>query len=654
MQKRKAHDDIKTRYKAMIEDCFEDFCLALEQNTCVVERGKTSLWDYFPVSSNERSEQNDLCAYEDLPLIFKTGFDSKKITSFLVINKDKLLAHATIFQRYPIIMQRILMVKIEQEFAAILAKQGGSFSEEEWAHRKKSCYDLIRYFYADNHFPALLQEWIAIETFIINLAEFSVEQAYCTFLSILDPIIKRSKHIKHVSVLLEVLLYLRQTDPLYGSDTNEEEDIFYDALEDIPEPHPASVNSEAKRVCVMTALQELNHASPALLEYQEHSKELLILILKIYLQQSRTDLLLPLLSTATVCLQFDAEQASALLSKLLSYLSVGNQPLPFFLNGQLNGQQLSKLADILASKRLSLSLLNWVWIENPHTDFTEVYALVDHIEVDQAEEMTKILEYLRDQYPLSIPDILKRLSSFSPLILRQLVTLIEIHQVDIPQIVTLMNSEDIEQKIAELERMIYRRHLERFTVDIVHLRKKIAEIRVKSITEGEADRPLSPKEQKEIEKDYLCMMSYMLTHPVLAETDNAGKKHLFTIVDLSEVQCQTLYRLLKVKLMAPNVNQAQKHAYRLLLLALSCEAMYRCCKKFPNNAQLLCHVFVLRHNHFQIQEVKTGGGKSLISEIVSIMLPAEGWTVDMTTENNELADVALQKFKRLYQYLDVP
>ena len=51
--------------------------------------------------------------------------------------------------------------------------------------------------------------------------------------------------------------------------------------------------------------------------------------------------------------------------------------------------------------------------------------------------------------------------------------------------------------------------------------------------------------------------------------------------------------------------------------------------------------------------MKTGGGKSIISELRAVMLCAEGWTVDIATENVELADVALQKFKSFYEYLGV-
>jgi len=219
--------------------------------------------------------------------------------------------------------------------------------------------------------------------------------------------------------------------------------------------------------------------------------------------------------------------------------------------------------------------------------------------------------------------------------------LVSLYPIGADRIRSLLKSPDLKQEMRCLERTLYADQVALFACDRKNIAQNIAKIRKKSMDEEKADEPLTQAEQDQLVKDHEIMMSYVLKTPVFKSKDAQGKEQLLTVYQLDDEQCKALYSLLSAQLRDATVSAKKKHAYRLVLLALACVAHCRMTKKFPTIQQIACELHGLDDPGFIIQEIKTGGGKSIISELRAVMLCAEGWTVDIATENTSLADTAL-------------
>ncbi len=211
----------------------------------------------------------------------------------------------------------------------------------------------------------------------------------------------------------------------------------------------------------------------------------------------------------------------------------------------------------------------------------------------------------------------------------------------------LLAKPSLEQAIAVFHRSKYKENLQRYQYDPVAVREKIAQIKLKSHETDEA-LPLSEEEQELLWRDYQLVMSYMVEKPLKLNINGVLKE--LTINELNDTECQHLFKALQDQI-HKGINV---HRNQLLLVALSSEALYRTTYKFPRDTQVLTLLQRIHSPNNIIHEVKTGEGKSIIAAMHAALLAVLGKTVDVVTENNELAKNALEKFSSFYHYLGIP
>jgi hypothetical protein len=463
---------------------------------------------------------------------------------------------------------------------------------------------------------------VEIDNLVMAFSEWSLADDYTLLFEPVEILINRHRHFKTALQVLDLIA--QQRNAVHYQSTRMQ--IFLCQLETVPN----------------------------LLLSPGHFEALVPDLCTAYIQSEKLKWLEAFMGLSQQLVDLDASEAAKTLKSLLSHCPWQQEALPIFLEGHLSAKQLQGLAALLADKSLDLSLLTIILREDPQIDFDEVYARFCRYDLEQSVALSQLALSIYEPNSDGMIAILMQCNPHPQLALLLLARLTSLYKIDAVRIRTLLNSQNLSQAMKGLEQDLYALNIERFAYDPKEVAQKIAKIRKKSTRVEAEDEPLALAEQSRLLADYQTMMSYMLKNPVFIVKNQLGNDHLLSIHQLDEAQSKVLYQLLSAKLRDTSLSSEKKHAYRLTLLALACETHYRTTKKFPQNTQILCELHGLDNPHSTIQEVKTGGGKSIISELRAVMLCAEGWTVDIATENIALAETALGKFKLFYEYLGVP
>tara|TARA_R110002126_G_scaffold273866_1_gene418622 strand:- start:149642 stop:158230 length:8589 start_codon:yes stop_codon:yes gene_type:complete len=638
---------IEGEYYDTIQICLRDFIHCLETLNYRALTGNQSLWTLYKdildktSSNNHTSTLGQLAhnlldgvglkpvptSFATVPPVFKKAFATKQLSSFLLLNKQALSNCRHIYRAYPMLLLQLIKIKIidwrthvHQEIQANMPNDWMSFSSRflfSWLQKtypKLSIHDLTRDI---PQLDALLEQY-----FILVLNK-EIKQLWKPLVRCLE----QHVHLSSAETLLSLINQLRR-EPQYQPTTMAQ---------------------------IFTALK--NHQS---LLKKSFSSHVLKLICTTYFVQPQFWRLTSHLKLAeTLLQQSDGLLARDILMILLSSTptDITEENCPFYLSKSLKLEQIKGLSALLKTNDFPLAVIQHVWEEHPHTEFTELNALLTTCQPNTVPHISSLALalYGHTDNALSMQALLIKMRDLPLPVAKQLAGLVTVHQLDITRVMQVLDSEDIPHQLYCLEHEHFNADTTRFNIDIARVKSYIADICYQSVPEGEEEQFLSPSDQAILLQDYQAMMSHMQTNPVLISTDIHQESRALALCELSEPQRKILYQRLSQKLQDNSLNDDKKHSYRLMLLALIAEAMLRSpVNKFPRVPQLLCQLHQLRDPNAQIQGIKTGGGKSIISEISALMLCADGWTVDIATENDVLAEVGLLKFSGLYDALGVP
>ena len=625
---------ISGEYHDVIVACVQDFCLALQSLKIeTTQSNHYSLWGFYAKYQPEQSSfdisltwlgLSQTPTFDTIPAVFKKKFAIQNLAKFFFVHQEALLKSSSIFSHYPALLNGLVVAKIRETFAETVASKGLVLSAQILREKKLILFNWLNSIEPcrDRDIALFIHDLIDLETLVADYSELALEEDFDLLIQPLWLFLNQNRHLKSGLQIVQLIAQQRHSD---------------------------HYNARYLRA-LLAALQRF----PVLVQAQAHFHVLVPMISSAYMTYAKHAWLLPLMTMTQKLVDLEASEASKVLQTLLSHCPWKQQDLPFFLASSLSAQQLQGLAQLLANKSVNFTLLARIFQDNPLSTFSELQTLFQYYDQAHTAAIAHLAHHIDGRNSDSMFQILTQCSTHSKLSLVLLARLVDLYHIEPSRVHTMMYSPNLKQEIKHLEQELYAQNLERFTYDPKDVAEKIGKIRKKSMVEGEEDQPLTSAEQALLLKDYQIMMSYMLENPVLIEENQQGERRSLTIHQLDEAQCKGLYQRLSSALQDPTVSLPKKHAYRLALQALCSETHYRTTKKFPQDTQTLCELHGLDDPNCQIQEVKTGGGKSIISEVRAIMLCAEKWTVDIATENMALAQSALDKFKLYYDYLGVP
>ncbi|MCR9191522.1 MAG: hypothetical protein NXI01_02550 [Gammaproteobacteria bacterium] len=648
---------ISGEYSEIIRSCVQDFLICFEDLKLKPMSGRMSLWLYYQGVLNALKPKNQPTllsnwgltmpkaidfgpqisksldwfglkiptTYDQVPAVFKKQFDLQNLAKFISVNRIELLNCASFFEAYPDILGNVLVEKIKWWSTSKLQQSGVAQTEAQAREKKIYLHEWLLRVYPKLTIQMFLKALVPMETVMEYYFTLAFADDYADLKQPLELLMRQHIDVDVITFILELI---------------------------VKQCHQDNYDTQTM-AAFLNALSSFRH----LLGGSDTTQALITVISSSYFNQPNTELLVPLLMLAEeLALLEPKERATKTLQSLMKHLSWHSKDLPFYMSQDFSGAQLEGLAKLLESERLPLEVIKVVWQEQPTTDFTEVYDIVANIDLQLVPHLGTIALALfgETSAPMSMPQLLEKLAQVPVPIARQLAGLIKMRQIAPTAILQVLDSDDMPTEMARLERSIYCEDMARFDVNVESVSANIAKIRYKSTDPDSEDQPLTPEAQALLLKDYQIMMSYMRDNPVLVGRDLDGEIRPLTVHELSEPQRQILYQKLQIKLSDATLSPQKKQSYRLMLLALVCEAFERPAKKFPQETQILCQLHALRDPHVEIQGVKTGGGKSIIAAMRAIMLCAEGWTADTVTESEALARAGLEKFQGVYEALDVP
>lgn len=254
---------------------------------------------------------------------------------------------------------------------------------------------------------------------------------------------------------------------------------------------------------------------------------------------------------------------------------------------------------------------------------------------------------MSDEEGTAVLSELQKLQGLKPGQLKQVADILRLYTIRPYQINNIITAPSIEDAAQAYKLRQYRSNIKRYAYNPEQVQQFITQMQVKSY-EIDADLSLNPKEQDRIWQDYQILMSHMLEKPIPYEIPGIPEGH--TINALNDHQSQALYKNLKYRIHKGE----HTHYNTLLLIALTAEGIYRTTNKFPRCTQILTTLKYLQYPGNVIHEVKTGEGKSIISPLFVVLLYSFDKTIDLVTENEQLAKQALTEFRPLFEYFEIP
>ncbi|MDP1604592.1 MAG: hypothetical protein Q8M03_15145 [Legionella sp.] len=592
-----AHPEAKT-FAHLFETSLNSFFDALEPLKTEQQEGSVNLWMLW----REKGISQVMRAKTELPAIFGQKFSRKKLSHFLL--------------------------QFQQEIEAT--------------------------------FPLLSDEPMLAYTLIYNFFDKNEQEKYFQALNLLDLCYPLFSISDLFNQLLEILVFVESLrlmpDP---------EDAIFLGLNTLLSQQPdINLVTALIKLCTgklqenadlyprtVTFIESLGE-SPALLPHLIHLKPALELLLDYYLSSTIKNLSLPFLLGLCETLkgakaelsEEDIKTLDVLLNVMQSEDGYGFfLAKPDFTSAQFKNS--AKLIKQINEPGLALSFIELALEEDRDTEFDALIACLEKSAAEHLSSYIFLCNWLYSAQGASLLQQLEMVASIPVKFLPDLMRLCTRHSITVDDLSRILASSSMQTAIDEFECSRYEANIERYQYEQDDIAKKIAAIHQKSWND-DPHQSLSLEAQEKLLKEYEQMMACMHEKPVLIE-NSEGKSQSFTIYQLSSRQFPLLFNELQKKIMRGE----NKKQNQLLLLALCSEALYRNCGKFPRSTQLLSLMHSLDEEGHLIQEIKTGEGKSIIAAFHAVLLAAEGKTVNVVTENEQLARDGIRVFKPFYQYL---
>ena len=566
------------------------------------ERGMTSLWRLWVAENKELVNAVAI----DIPEVLTKKFEQQQLMRFMAMHVEAL-EQCEAF--------------LEQDSAFVYALVQTQFTNKTHAHYNKTSISLLKAIYPELPMTIFLKDIEKIDRFMERYKEL-VE------LGIRGLVFLEFKKIFMQCKDMDIALIL--TDVL-------RENLVHN-------------NTDYAIECGAQFLN-LVAGKPKLLSNLSITANLLISVLAFNTTSQQAGVLLPQsLALCETLMSLGEVEAARVLKCILPYLTT-SEVIEFLEHHTLNALQLQGIADILEYLNEPLFVLPIVRLnltENTVSDFSELGEIIKDMPKEHIKALFSLSTFICSPGNYQVRVMLQQLKQLPLLTLQALARFQSLHAVEVPQLLEILNSISILDSLQAFEHQSYAQNLERYDYDRAEIIEKISKIKHKSHTTEEA-QILSQETQQQLLDDYIQLMSYMVARPILIEKNEAGQQEAFTINQLNEAQFQMVYQRLSHQM----INEEQIHGHELMLLALGCEALYRTHKKFPRNTQILSVLNSLYQGGNLISEMKTGQGKSIVAALMGVLLCASGRTVDVITENSQLAMDGLTVFKLFYHYLGI-
>lgn len=310
----------------------------------------------------------------------------------------------------------------------------------------------------------------------------------------------------------------------------------------------------------------------------------------------------------------------------------------------LNAAQLEGICQLqlcVQSQALLLRVLT-LYFTSSEADLQPLLQLLPEKATEQNQILLYLASSIAEDQPISLLTAISSLQTKTNPQLKQLRLMQKIYAMTAAQLQALLEEPDLDEAMKRFAKEKHQKDLTRYNYEASDIKSKIAAIQAKS-PHADESAALPESDQTAIYQDYVELMSYMLSKPL----DLAPYK---TINDLDFEECKALYQRLRESIgRGENLHQNQ-----VLVVALCCEVLYRTTGKFPRSTQILSVLNLLRDPQPVIHEIKTGEGKSIVSAMHAVLFHSLNKTVDIVTENNELANQVRGNFASLYEYLGIP
>ena len=537
-----------------------------------------------------------------IPDIFTRYFATQNIMSFLHEQHASIRSHLT-FLTAPELPSRLVKTYIT-------ASQSIS--------NKRECFHMVTSVYNDLNIETLLTDSPKIA---LLLERYNAIIERCPYDDISSLFNRIFKELRSFDLVLDVL------------------DIFDEGTS------TQSIDDDHQGRCI-TFLKALV-PDIQLLKTNSNIKPLLILILQHYLTTQNRDIS-ALLTLCKKLISLEKTIAFETLNTLLKTMKNDEGYHLFVSHPDLTVQQYQSIViwlQKLTVKPESLAFLHRCIIE-PGCNINSVFEYFKEMPTEECLERINLCHAIHGTSDSPIMEQLKLVDALSPEIVHDLLHLLKFYEISHEQLWFIMHSSNIGQAIDSVYAELFARAPERYLYDELSLREKVSNIELKSCTEL-PDQTIDEETQLGFIRDYKKIMSYMMTKPILTLEDGNS----FTVNQLNAKQFKDLFDALKKRI----IEGDNKHEHQLMLLALCSEALYRTTGHFPRHTQLLCVLNTITEGKKSIiHEIQTGEGKSIVAALHAAILYAEGRTVDLVTENVQLARDSLYKFKHFYGYLNIP
>ncbi|NCT57600.1 MAG: hypothetical protein GW760_07845 [Legionella sp.] len=537
---------------------------------------------------------NELQNIHPLPAILTKKFDEKQIIRFLIMHRDELVLVSKSLPALPNTTKKLLQILIDTHF-------------NQQSIKNASKKILLALFLYCN--PTDYRSPLKFDFFTNNLVKLNaLIEGY-------SHIIQNDKGTRLFTALKNLL------------DTTHSLDDVLICLE-LLTPQ-VSVNPSGAVLFSATFIEQLitkktllNHLKQAQSLLQEALDDIRTTNLPI----SQLD---ELLNITERLFSLDAPDAKKTLQRLIPLWLSPDGHL-FFQTFSLTAAQLKQTTELIERFHLPFAFFLHGLNENSSMDFSDIASLLNTRNQEQVLFLSTISLFL---FKTGSPflDTITQLNALSDPLLEKLSNLIELGALSQEELTTLLKNPVLEEAVQTIELELYTKNLSRFSYDPHRIARKIADIRCLSGKNGD-DCPLNTSLQEQLLQDY---------HRTIDST----------LHQLNQEQCQHLFLTLKHSIIH---KKQQPHEHLLRVLGLCCEVLYRTQGKFPRDTQLISILNALRQKGPILQGIKTSEGKSLIIAIHSVLLCAQGQTVNLATENNKLAWDALTHFRGLYRYLGIP
>lgn len=559
-------------------------------------------------------------SFETLPPVFKIQFPVRDAAKFLSTHSVDLIQSSIIFSQYPHILTQLMIAQIHACFEAACINRGVEAGHSQ--SKKRDIYIWLKTVYPSQSIEKLISTIGIVESILTDFSEMSLKDDYTIWrVSFLDQLYSL-KHVDSARVFFDAMIQTRESK----------------------EYQPQHLES------LLRHLRQF----PGLLTNAAQTRHTLPILFSTYMSHPNSIYSTRIWKMAENLNSLENEDAANTLKLLLTTIPWRlNEASPdlFFLYNPMSAQQLHDIGWLIG-EGWELRILAQIFRGNPKINMLEACLAHHDLDLQHRRVLCNLVCYVSENSPTSC-DVLTLMQQglhHSKSVLVFLDRLLRLYSIEAPDVQNLLYNPHLKDEIKKLEQELYIQNVQPMFTDIHEVTEAIAQIRRKAMKEGEADLPLSIQEQNQLKNDYVDMMSYVDQKPVMHVVDHEAKHTLLTIEQLDQDRCQLLYRYLSTQLQDPKSTPHQKRTARLVLIALACKALSTTLKMPPKYTQLLC----ILHGSGKLKEIKTGGGKSLITVVDALLECASGGTADIVTENIGLAQVGLETFRCFYEYLGVP